>query len=203
MPVIPKPVLKMRVLCSTMTGSFTNVLYYECATPPTTVAILKPIIAAADAAFAPLYKAVLSGVASYQGIRGEYLGTTSMLQADSFTNGGLGILAGGGVSDQNAVVIRRETGLSGRSNSGRWFVGGMDASSFAVADPDQVSGANIAAYQALASALCADQTFATSLCHARHWNRKTNTLVVIASGAVSSRVASRDDRRRHSLDYPV
>jgi hypothetical protein len=200
MAVIPKPVMTLVTHCSTLGSSFMNILYYE---PPSGISTSAAMDAIANAAFAtlsPLYAAVMNNQGNFLGVTATYNNGTNEYQGFSSSAAVPGALGNGAVGDQNAVVLRKQTNLVGRSNRGRWFIGGMDNSAFGAVNPNELDSGITPAYQALVAAMVSDQTWDVYLFHARHWDRKTNSLVVIQAGAVSSRLATQRSRRRHSLD---
>lgn len=202
-PVIPTPVLIIKAQCVTAGGFFANISYWNCVTPPTSGFDVNAMCASFAAIYAPLYIACMQGNSAYGYTYGTWKDGATEFLGSSGAGAGPGTAGGVGVSDQNAVVIQKKTGLAGRQNRGRYFIGGMSSLAFAAANPDEVSGGLLPAYQALAAAYASDQTFGPSLVHARHWDRKDNVLRVITACLVGSRVASRDDRRRHAPQFSL
>jgi hypothetical protein len=201
--VIPKPVMILTVHCGTLGSNFTNILYYE---PPSGISTAAAMDAVANAAFAtlsPLYAAVMNNTATFLGCTATYNNGTNEYIGYSSSAAVAGTLANGSVGDQNAVVLRKQTNLVGRSNRGRWFIGGMDYSAFGGTNSNELDSGITGAYQTLVAAMVSDQTWDAFLFHARHWDRKTSSLVVIEAGAVSTRLATQRSRRRHSLDFAI
>jgi hypothetical protein len=201
-PIIPKPVLIVRVQCNTAQGHFENISYWTPAVNPANIGVLQAWSDAFDPLIAAVMIPVLCPTATYANTQMQWLDGTHSWQTNSSASAGVGTAGGNGVSDQNAVVVRKETGLAGRSNSGRLFLGGMSTLAFEAAAPDEVSSGMRVAYQTVAAFYGSDQTVAGVALHSRHWNRKTGVLVPIISCHVSSRVASRDDRRDEAYDIP-
>lgn len=133
----------------------------------------------------------------------EYINGTTRLIGNTVIAPVVGAQGGTSVSDQNAVVIRKLTGLAGRSNAGRMFLSSMSSIQFDNSNPDELAVASVGDFEALAAVYAADRAFGGVTCHSRHWNRLSGTLVPIIACKVSSRVASRDDRRRHAPNIPV
>jgi hypothetical protein len=201
---IPEPVFIMTVHCTTKQGYFSNVSYWEASTPPTTSSNVDAMCAAAAVILAPLYSAVMNFQAKFQGITAIYKASPSEVVGSDSTHEVDGTLATAKMSDQNAVVIRKLTGMAGRQNQGRFFVGGLDAAIVDTNAEDEIDpGDPLTAFRAIASAYGADMNMGYSVCHARHWNRRDNILQPITECRVSSRIASRRDRRRHAYNLPL
>lgn len=201
MPVIPKPVMVTKVSCTTKASAFSNLLYYE---PPSGITTQAQMTAVAHAAFASLsavYAPCMSDTAKFQSVECTYnTGALELIgtSTQAAVPGSMGSLP---MPDQNAVVIRKQTQKPGRQNRGRFYIGGLDQGVISYDEPNEIEVTVIGVFQALAAALVADQTWDALLFHARHWDRKDNSLVVIAAGAVSTRFATQRARRRHSQDY--
>lgn len=198
---IPTPILVVRARVATLEGGFENVSYWEAATAPTTSSQADAIAAGFETIFSPLYVACMNAQSTWSGCDVTYYGGSTTLKGSS-SNAIAGNLNNSPISDQNAVVIRKETGLAGRSALGRFFIGAMDNTAFSTTAPDEVSTGTLTFYQSLASAYGGDQTFGPTLAHSRHWNRKLNTMQVVSECKVSSRIATRRDRRRHAANFP-
>jgi hypothetical protein len=202
-PIIPKPVVTMVFYVTTKAGQFANVTFWSASPAPASVGDVQAIADAASAIMAPLYIAAIHSSAAYAGVHAKYEDGTHIYEADSSSGTGIGTVGGTAVSDQNAAVLRKYTGLAKPRNRGRWFVSGMSSLNFASTNPDEIDSAYYASYEAIVAAFTADMTAGGSVLHARHWNRTDNVLVPISYGKVSTRVASRDDRRRHAPDFAV
>lgn len=201
MPVIPKPVMILLNQCSTISSTFENILFYEPPSGITTVSQMQAVANAAFATFAPLYASGLNQGSYFQQCRATYNDGTNEYIGYSTSSAVQGAMDTGQLPDQNAVVLRKETNLVGRANRGRWFLGGLDASIVSTTNPNEIDPGEIGVFQTLVAAMVSDQTWDALLFHARHWDRKSNSLVVIAEGAVSSRFATARARRRHQPDY--
>jgi hypothetical protein len=201
MPVIPKPVMYATVHCSTLGSTFSNVLIYEPPTGITSTATMNAVANGMFSTFNGLYAACMYSGGSVDGINATYNDGTNEYQGFSIGSPTAGALANGPVGDEVAVVLRKQTNFVGRSQRGRWFLGGLDNSVFSSTNPNEIDNTYLNACQTLVAALVSDQTWDGLLFHARHWDRKTNSLVVIAAGAVSSRLATQRARRRHSPDF--
>jgi hypothetical protein len=201
-PVIPSPVLIIATLCEGPANEiWQNIFYYAPTTDPATSSDVSAMVSSFNGIFSPLLVACMQMDTSFLGANGTFKNGVTLLQGSSGTGANPGSLAGTSVSDQNAVCIRKHTGTGGRQNRGRWFIGGMDSSAFSPADPDELTLLVITPlYQALAAALSADQTLNGIVCHARHWDRKDNLLKPIVECRVSTRIASRDSRRKHQAN---
>lgn len=198
-PVIPNPVLIFVARVLTLNGAFANISYWEPTSSITTSAALNTMCNDFNTAFSALYAAVMNTGTRYIGCEVTYKNGATLL------NGSKGVIVAGTlantpVSDQNAVVIRKLTGKAGRQNRGRYFIGGMDSSCFDLDLPDEVAAAMVTPYRNLAAAYGADKTLNGQVVHARHWDRKNNQLVPITECKISSRIASRDDRRNEAVN---
>jgi hypothetical protein len=200
-PVIPKPVMIVQCRVNTVQSKFENILYYEPPSGITTVSQMQAIANAVFATFAPKYANVMNNSSYFQQVLCTYNSGSVELQGFSTTGPTQGTLGGSPVGDQNSVVLRKVTNMPGRTNAGRWFIGAMDSGSFSSTQPNEVDTTIALVYETLVAAMVADQTWDSLLFHARHWSRKTNTLEVIAAGAVSSRIATSRARRRQSFDF--
>jgi hypothetical protein len=202
MPTIPKPVLIVSAIIQTVVGNFINVSYWLPVTAPTSGTDVDSMCGDFNGVFGPLYGTCLCSGITYLGCMARYLNGSTELEGANATPTA-GSAAGVNVSDQNAVVIRKVTGMGGRQNRGRYFIGGLSSLAFSPANPDEVENITaLPAYRALAAQYGSDQTLAGIVCHARHWDRKDSVLRVITECRVSSRIASRDDRRRHAINVP-
>lgn len=203
MPAVPKPVMILLLQCSTVTSRFENVLYYEPPTGISTVAQMNAVANGAFATFAPLYSAVMNQGCFFSQARATYNDGTNEYIGYSSTTQLVGSLSGTPLGDQNSVVLRKMTNLTGRQNRGRIFVGGLDSTCVNEADPNEIDPSFVSHYEALAAALATDQTWDTLLFHARHWDRKNNALQVIAAAAVSTKFATSRRRRRGAPNFAV
>lgn len=112
-----------------------------------------------------------------------------------------GALAGDAIlPDQDALIIQRRTGISGRRHNGRIFVPFIweQYANESFLNPD---GAAI--FHAIASYLGTDHTFAAGVIHARHWNKKDNVMEVVTNCRVMQNLGSRRDRAPRGLNLPV
>lgn len=95
-----------------------------------------------------------------------------------------------------ALIIRRRTGQQGRDKRGRMFIG-------CIAEGIQTDGvidvANVAAARAVAGFFGADRTFGGIVNHARHWDRKTNTMIAISACVAMRHLGTRRDRNRRNM----
>lgn len=201
MPAIPNPVLIVKCGIITVAGAFQNILYYQPPSGITTGTQMTAICNAAKATFAPLYAAYLWTGCKFTQVNATYMAGAVELIGSSTTAPVSGTQGNQAVGDGVAVVVRKNTNLADRPNRGRWFLSGLDVSAIDTDNPNEVSFANIGPFQALGSAMVADQTWDGLLFHARHWNRKTSVLVPIADATIASRMASARARRRHAPDY--
>lgn len=202
MPPIPTPVLIIAAIVQSQSTVMKNISYWQPVTPPATFTDMNNICTDFNTLFKAPYAACINGDSKYVGCTAEYKAGSTLLEGVN------GVVLGGGaagfsVSDQNAVVIRKATSLGGRQNIGRYFIGALAGSAFDPSSPDEISPAVVADFQAVAALYGADQTFNGIVTHARHWDRKDNVLRVITGCFVSSRIATRRDRRRHSADIPL
>lgn len=200
----PTPVLIIRTFVgSGGAGVFwSNVSYWT----PVGTFTLSTIQTAANDAFAlfqPLYSNCCNIDSTFQLAEAQYITGAVDINAASTTPPVSNNNAGDPVSDQNSVVLRKISGLPGRQNRGRYFVSSLSSSVFNPANPDEIATAQVANFQTLAAAYATDQTYGGIVCHARHWDRKDGVLVPIVGMRVSSRIASRDDRRRHAPNLPL
>jgi len=204
MPAIPNPVVIIVARTQTANGAFiANISYWEPATPPTSSSDMDAICTGFNGIIGALYPPVLTNSATFLGCEASYINGTTFFEGSDFSASAIGTAGAHPVSDQNAVVIRKITAMGGRQNRGRYFIGGLDQSSMDPARPDEVNPANINDFRALAASYGADRVFGAFTCHARHWDRKDNVLRVITEARVSTRIASRDDRRRHAPNLGV
>ncbi len=202
-PIIPKPVLTAVFSCNTVSGSFSNITYWVPATPPASLTVLVNWALAFETLFAPLYINVLESHSIGPRVDLNWDDGTHSFDAGDSSGAAVGAIGASPVSDQNAVVIRKYTGLTKPRNRGRWFIGGCPNTIFDVARPDELDVLTVAAYQALASAFAHTHSLAGVNFQPVHWNRTDNVLTNIAFCDVSSRIASRDDRRRRAPNVPL
>lgn len=199
----PNPVLIVRLFAQTAgTGTnWSNVSYWS----PATAFTASTLQTAADDAFTMIGNALGGCIQTTNRVvlaYLEYLNGSTSLTAGSTGAAIMGSIVGDVVSDQNAVVLRKITGVAGRQNRGRFFVSSLSSAVFDTGNPDELNPAHLSDFQAYAAIYGADQTFGGIVCHSRHWDRKDGTLVPITGMRVSSRIASRDDRRRRAPNLP-
>jgi hypothetical protein len=132
---------------------------------------------AAFAAFSPLWipiadtsQLLIACIATYHNLGTTYEATSTI--ASAYGTGSDGFPA----PDSLALEIKKVTGLTGRTNRGRAFVPCLTATMIA---GDVIAPGFIDKCEAIASFFGADQTFATVICHSRHFANKINTLQVI------------------------
>lgn len=198
----PQPILVVKVVYSSPSRQMTNPSYWTLDEPPTTQAAMNQISTAADAVFGPLMKNVMPDTCTYDGVTCLYLNGGNQFFGSSEVSAGTGSIGGPPLPDQNAVVLAKETGKYGRQYLGRYFIGCVPQDVVSLTDTNQVvADVDIRGrYYALASAYGADQSFGSHAGHARHWDRKSNTLVPVTKVYLRSKFASQRKRRRHEPD---
>lgn len=208
-PTIPSCFLG-RLIVNAPGMVITNTMYYACTPAPTTLGELRVIGNAIFNAWATPLKAIygsnvtLDGMwCSWQTGAGSSLEdtTTSGAVAGTVSEALLGEETSSSADDlpaATALVIKKLTGQAGPNKRGRWFFGGCS-------EELQEHGEIINSYRDRVLAVCAigamditvaaGGTYAGCTAHARHWDRKTNTLVPIAVCRAVVVMSSRRDRR--------
>ena len=113
---------------------------------------------------------------------------------------GAGSLSEDIMPDDTCLVIQKKTGLKGRANQGRLFIGGISET---IQYAGEVSAAYATQAKTLAAKVNTDITVSgsgfTTVLHARHWNRKANQMKPITKVYVVKAIGSRMDRRPKQL----
>jgi hypothetical protein len=204
MPAIPTPVFILKSVVQTTVSNYANVSYWVPTVPPTSGSDVQDICNQFFAELSVLYDPILNAANYFQGCVGTYKDGATEYVGSSTTAPVAGGLNNTAVGDEVAAVIRKNTGLSGRDNRGRYFLSGLDSSVFSTTNPNEIDSTTyLGLLQSLASYYGTDATIGAATFHARHWNRKTSTLVPISACSVASRLASARARRRHSFDLSL
>jgi hypothetical protein len=98
--------------------------------------------------------------------------------------------------DEACLIIQKRTGLTGRSNYGRWFIPGLGE---AIQNAGEIDVEYRGLIKVTADSLSTDVVVSTgfsTVMHARHYNRKTNALIPITKCYAIQTLGSRRDRRR-------
>lgn len=190
---LPATIAYFDMLVQTTFRTCSSRHYFEFATPPTTQAQLTALADAASALVAVKIKGILSSDCGYLGLYMRY--KTGGTDIEAFSSEGAD--AGDGdpdpLPDEVCAEIQKRTGQVGRDKRGRYFFSGI--SSAAQADGVLTDGFK-PGLAALAAFLGADIAGGTSVLHARHYDRKTNTLIPISQCRPVAVLASRRDRRK-------
>lgn len=202
MPVIPKPVVILTADFVTKASRFTNVSYWQPTTAPGSAADCTAIANDFMTGLGAVIHLVQPSSTSLVGVTCTYQTTAIFFTGLSNNTPILGTDAGRPIGDEVAVCIRKNTGFLGRRKLGRYFIGGLSENVFDTNNPNEVNtGGILAQWQAIAAFLGADVIAGGFTLHARHWDRKDGQLVPIANCTISSRIATRRDRRRHSPNF--
>lgn len=202
--VIPKPVYTHRMLFSQLPPTWSTTLYYEPAGASTwTQANVNAIVAAAAAALGSVVKSQLSAACALVQHHGRMRTATQDLESyvSSGSSIGFGELGDDMMPPQSCAEIQRRTGKPGRNMRGRVFLSGVPEE---YGDNEQLDPSKdfYAALSATAAAFGADITSGAFTLHARHWNRKTNTLEVVTECRPMLRLVSRRDRVAQGPNIP-
>jgi len=102
--------------------------------------------------------------------------------------------------DWDALLITRNTDSRLRERRGRLFIPCLseDFSKGGILQPEAFTAAN-----ALAAFVSNDQTAGPGTWHARHWNKKANTLHVVTQAKVMQTLTTRTDRKPRGLNLPT
>lgn len=192
--MLPVNTLELSVFVSTPHGQWTNRLYYE---PASALPADTDMIAVANAFFTllqPKYTPILCATAAFAGIKARYVSATVDIEGYSTSAAVNGDVDDSGIlPDQDCLEIRRLTAKPGRDNRGRIFISGIPET---IQTDGLLATGFYTATQDLASSLGADVTGGVATFHARHWNRKTNTMVVVTQCRPLVRLVSRRDRAK-------
>jgi len=199
---IPKPVLIITGYYEGAGQQMSNISFWEVEDEPTTQADITAIAVAASTQMAAVYIPVMNENVNWVGVTAKYLSGTGILFSSDTTGAGPGTRNSGALPDQTAWTIDKQTAQYGRQYVGRYFIGGMDIDCLSASSPNETDTTAPAhtAMRALADFFGADKTFGASTCHARHWDRKSNSLIPVTKCAVRSKIASQRRRRRRALD---
>jgi hypothetical protein len=212
-PPIPAPILTADLVIKTRYQHLRSRLYWASDTAPENESHVTVMADAIKTAFTPALPALLPDTHFFEKVECRWYGAgDSLLYANSSAAPGVGLLdapndgdslsdGDGSLSedimpDDTALVIQKKTGLRGRANQGRLFIGGIAEN---VNFAGVVSDPYIPHVKTLASKVVTDINVNgsgfTTVLHARHWNRIANQMKTITKVYVVNQMGSRMDRR--------
>lgn len=214
MPVLPAGTLRARVITQTPSRVCHNEYFYQPeGAGPTDQPGIQKIANAIDSHFRTVWCACMLDSCLFKGVMVYWHGGDDVL-LEAFSVGGPsegtdGADTGVGNStlpDEVVMTIRKLTGHAGREDRGRSFISGLPETWNA---NGRLHQDNYAEANALAAKIPMDiviepegDDYADTL-HARHWNRKDNTMRPIIGALVNSVLESRRDRRRPLESVPI
>lgn len=176
-------------------------LYWTPDTPPTSSTDMTALANAIMANYATVVPGMLSNNCKFAGVYVRYTDPAVEREGYSTSANIIGSNAFLPLPDEVCIEIRRRTGLAGRQKRGRIFISGLPSS---FNDDGVISAAGRTATIALAAKIGPDQNFSPlGLCHARHWDRKDNTLLGVSQAQATNIFVSRRDRRKPMYITPI
>ena len=216
-PPIPPPILTADLVILTKHQPLRSRLYWASDTAPENETHLTVIADAIKTAFTNPLIALMPDTHFFQRVECRWYGagdsaffanSTSVaaegeIDAPDENNAvadGAGSLSEDIMPDDTCLVIQKKTGLKGRANQGRLFIGGISET---IQYAGEVSAAYATQAKTLAAKVNTDITVSgsgfTTVLHARHWNRKANQMKPITKVYVVKAIGSRMDRRPKQL----
>ncbi len=209
----PTPTIPMcfqgRIVIATHHRTITNLVYYTGTPAPTTLAELRIIGNAIATHLFPSLADIYGSPTTISGIFCSWqTGSGSALEDITTGVSTSGTAGGADEADETstspdqlppntALIVKKLTGLPGPNKRGRWFFGG-------VSEEVQINGHVHPDFRNKVLAVCgafasdvtvaASGTYAGGTFHARHWDRKTNTLEPIAVCRADFAFGTRKDR---------
>jgi hypothetical protein len=191
---IPTPVLILEHFYEPAPGAQQEKLttYWLPGTHPTTGADMTSVANAAHTNIGNAIAACITDEGVSVGTRAKFLDGGTFLEGWSTSASIPGEIGGGAMPLEVCAIIRKSTSQGGREHRGRWFLGclGEDTNT-----DGRIDIADSAPFRALATILGADVNLAAAgMSHARHWDRKHNTLDVITLCTAMAALLTRNDR---------
>lgn len=212
LPPLPRPCIVTDLCIETTRKIIRSRLYWHPTTSPDTESDLTVCADAVKSAFTPALPELLPDRHSF--IRVEayaYVGVDNYFFANSVAAPGPGLIGvpgndgdddaeGAGediLPDDTALVIQKKTGIQGKSNQGRLFIGGIaeTVQIRGVVTPGFVTKVKTLASKVNTSINVSGSGFTTTL-EARHWARKAGILRPITKVYVVKTMGTRMDRRK-------
>lgn len=211
-PPIPRSTLRTALVMITPAGIRRNTFYWTLDTPPTGLTDLEACCNKALTVIGTDLKKILTTKVAIVKMEGRWYGPgTTGFEADSTIGALTGEMAAsqpGGTGDDDdqgtadtlpdevSLIVQKRTGNTGRSAYGRWFFCGLSEN---VQNAGKVDVQAVGLCRNFANSLSNDITvtggFATIM-HARHWDKKNNTMRPITKCYAVATMGSRIDRRR-------
>lgn len=121
-------IVEVKAFCYCINQVGINISHWVC-TAASGVPTDEDFLTTFEAAAAPLYKAVMSNIATWEGASAQVISTTPVgaVQTDT-TNKGIGSLPGPTLPLQVTAVLTKRTAFGGRKYRGRLYIPFMDAS---------------------------------------------------------------------------
>lgn len=186
--------------------------YWEVSAPPTTLTHLEAICDRLMGTVAVNFKAIMTTQVFITRFEGRWYGTgTTTFEANSTVASAQGTFTAvqpnsgsdsttSNVSDtlpdEACLIIQKRTGTIGRAAMGRWFVPGLSEQMQNAGEVD-IEFRTLA--KTLADTCSSSVTVSTgfsTILNPRHYNRKTNALMVITKCYALRTIGTRRDRRK-------
>lgn len=199
MPLPSSAILVVRPIILCQSQQISNLTYWEPASGTITQGQMQAIADAASTGLAAIYLPLMASEDTFVGCQVTFHNSGTQYDAYSTMGHGAGSNGDTSMGPSVAIIIRKVTGNSGRDMRGRYFIGPV---SEAICDDGYVTPGETSV-KAMASFFGADKTWDAITFHARHWDRKTSTMVPISECIAMAKVSSRRDRRKRLAQIPV
>jgi hypothetical protein len=209
--MIPRPVLIADLVTDTTYAERRNRFYFAADTAPTGITPLENICNFIMNKYSPLLSQFLTTQSRIVRVEGQWMGSGSTgFEANSTVAAVPGVhtaVTPGAVSEDEAstitdtlpdevsLIIQKRTGNTNRGSMGRWFFTGLTEK---MQNHGVIARDYLTSVVSLANQFSDDITVTGSgatILHARHWNRKANSLQPITKCYALKVLGTRLDRR--------